>query len=436
MNKVMDNLTKESIFYITPDVKRGIGLEGILPNYHIICTYFDPLIPILRNQGANIFCLNEKIGQKAMSFNNSGRLLEDVLVKDYICRNSKRIPHLLVFKPSIKIDLLCQKEGYVSLVNRAELNDQFEDKINFFCLVKKYFPEFQIPGTVGILEKLKFDALAKQLGLPFVIQFSHGWAGKTTFFITDKRDFIQLVSRFPKTTVKVNKYIDGFTILNNVCIYDGQVLISPSAIQISNIAELLEKPSVTCGRQWPARYLTDSQQEIISKITKKVGIIMHKVGFKGFFGLDFLIDKRNGQIYLSENNARFTASTSFYTKLELGHSLLPLIYYHLAAFLGKKIPVSYEVESSFVGSQIIFRNSKIDVKLFPNINYGVFQKKEKQLIRSNYYPQNLTKEEFIFIRRTQKSAKGEDLELSRIEYRGEVLESENKLRSWIINLFS
>jgi len=65
----------ESIFFVSPDVKRGMGLEDVLPHYHIVCTYFDPLIPILRRQGARIFCLEEVDPRKSLETNNTGKLL-------------------------------------------------------------------------------------------------------------------------------------------------------------------------------------------------------------------------------------------------------------------------------------------------------------------------------------------------------------------------
>ncbi|MBI5452752.1 hypothetical protein HY945_04785 [Candidatus Gottesmanbacteria bacterium] len=436
MKSWQDRFSKKSIFYITPDVKRGIGLEGILPNYHIITTYGDPLIPVLRNQGANIFCLSEKISFDIQSFNNSGRLLENPLVAEYIRKNTLDTPYIIVFKPSLKIDLICQRLGYRSLVNSRELNDKFEDKINFWQLTKRYFPKYSIPGGIGILGKLNFADLKSQLELPLVIQFSHGWAGKTTFFVRDEKQFQILAGKYPLVKVKVTKYIDGFTVLNNACIYGDKVLISPPAIQINNIAKLKEKPMVTCGRQWPVRFTSEKQNGIIGEITSKVGLMMGRAGFKGFFGLDILVGK-HGDIYLSEDNARFTASSSFYTKLELGMDKTPLFIYHLAAFLGEDIGADYKFDRELFGSQMILRNQQVQPKLPPEVNFGVFQPaggKYNLVQKDCYSPQNLKDDQFIFMRRTQKGRSGEDLELARIECRWEILETPTRLVNWLENL--
>lgn len=435
--KWLNKFDQDEFFFISPDVKRGIGLEDILPNYHIICTYSDPLIPILRHQGANIFCLNERI-ESVVSFNNSGKLLEHPLVFDYIKKNSKSTPYIYitVFKPSLKTDLICRRMGYKLLVNSRELNDKFEDKINFWQLTRKYFSEYSIPAVTGILGKLNLTGLKNQLGLPLVIQFSHGWAGKTTFFIQNEAEFKSLTQKYPFTNVKVTKYIEGFTVLNNACIYKDQILISPPAIQISNIEKLQEGRAVTCGRQWPVKFISEKEIGIIETITSKVGLLMKETGFKGYFGLDFLVGKGN-EIYLSEDNARFTASAPFYTKLELGLGYIPLFAYHLFSFLEKDMDAYYEVDKGFSGTQLIFRNPKVQPKLSADTNYGIFQVKDdkyKLLQTKNYFPQKLKGNEFILMRRTQKGHEREDLELSRIESRQEVLATTSKLHSWVENL--
>ena len=98
MKNYLSLLEEETYFYITPDFKRGIGLESVLPNYHIICTYLDPLIPVLRKQGAKIFCLRENDPDHIDHCHTSGGLLANQRVKDYIRSNTykNKVPGILV----------------------------------------------------------------------------------------------------------------------------------------------------------------------------------------------------------------------------------------------------------------------------------------------------------------------------------------------------
>jgi hypothetical protein len=435
MKNLLHNLIPEDIFFVTPDVKRAIGIEDLLPSYHIICSYNDPLIPILRKKGTKIFCLEEILQRDVPLVNNSGSLLSHPLIVKYINSHSHSTPHIMYFKPSVKIDFLIKTKGYRAIGNNFSLNEQFENKIKFFEFSHKYFPKFSVAGKVGMFNQFEFQGLSENLGLPLVVQFGHGWAGKTTYFIKTKKEFTSLSKKFPKTVVKVTKKIDGYTVLNNCCVYKDSVLIGPPAIQISDIPELYPKPAVTCGRQWPVKFLNKKEIDKITDISKKVGRIMMKAGYKGFFGLDFLADVSLGQIYLSEINARLTASANFYTYLENGLNKIPLAIYHIASFLKKNVPYKEESSEHIVGSQLIFRKN-IPQTISPSTQFGVFKlKKGKPIfVRRDYLPNKLENNEFIYIKRERRDEKETGEEISRIETKREILLAPHKLNPWIKNL--
>lgn len=396
MNEWSDKLNKFNIFFITPDVKRGIGFEDLLPNYHIICSYWDALIPVLRKQGADIFCLAEI---SKMVPNNTGQLLSDRNVLSFIQKNSSVIPYIMFFKPSIKIDIFCQKTGFGVVGNSSRLNELFENKVKSYTLLHKYFPSYLIPGETGQLGRLNYKDLFSRYGSPFVIQFGRGWAGKTTFFINNKKDFEAVQARYLYTEVRINKKIDGLTVLNNCCIYQDYIMVSPPALQISGIKILHPNPSVTCGRQWPVKFLDKKQIETINDISEKIGKLMQQKKYQGYFGLDFLAEKKSGKVYLSEINARLTASTAFYTKLERGLGRIPLLGYHLASFLHLGLPETQKTES-LTGSQLIIRKDS-EIKLdFVSRDLGVYQVQKMRLKfgSENYHPEKLKPNEFILIK--------------------------------------
>ncbi|MCL5797821.1 MAG: ATP-grasp domain-containing protein [Patescibacteria group bacterium] len=437
MNKWQDSFSDEQIFYITPDVKRGIGLDTVLPGYHIVCLYPDPIISPLRKKGANIFCLSEKERlDKLESYATSGSLLTHPLVSEYIEMRSKH-PNILVFKPSKKVEFLCSERGYRLLVNTRELNDRFEDKVLFYELIRDKIVENSVPGLTGRLKDMKFEMIVKELDLPFVVQFAHGWAGKTTFFIDSEDGFEKITDKFPHTKVKVNKYIEGFTLLNNVCVLsDGNILMSPVALQIGGIPELREKKGVTCGRQWPVDFIEADQNKLITEITEKVGKLMFIDGFKGFFGLDFIVEKNSGKTYISECNARFTASSAFFTRLEADAGLVPMASFHLAAFLDRDYPFHYSQDENLSASQLILRNSAVQPKYISGRNFGVFGMEGKTAVylRDEYEPYLLEKGEFIYSRRSEHFVRSEDAEISRIETKDRVVGKPGQLGEWIKNL--
>jgi hypothetical protein len=368
-------------------------------------------------------------------FTNSGQLLECPIVTDYIKKYSTIQPNILYFKPSAKLDFLVRKLGYNNLSNSTALNDIYENKISFYQLINILEPDHVIPSQIGILKSFEFNSLQHSLGLSFVVQFGKGWAGKTTYFINNLKDFIALQNKFPSTRVRISKKIVGFTVLNNVCIYRENVLISPPAVQISNIPILSDREGMTCGRQWPVSYLTADQIETIRVITSKLGSYMSKKGYKGYFGIDFIIESTSGKVYLSELNARFTASCPFYTRLERDAGLTPLFIYHISDFLKIEISSSYnQLNKSIVGSQLIIRNP-VNVKSLSGIkDVGVHKLNMNhfEMISSFTYPETLHDDEYLILKR-QRAVYADSDEVVRMETKGIVLKNVDVLKDEVFN---
>ena len=431
MTEWKQKLSAESIFFITVDIKRGLGLERVLPNYHIICSYNDPIIGYLRKEGANIFCLEEITGSKARKVTTTGRLLENIHVSDYIGKNAKKVPWVIYFKPSLKIEILCGKLGYRRIGNTRGINEIYENKVNFAKLAEKYFSDFFIPSITGKLSELQFSSLVRNLDLPFVVQFGHGWAGKTTYFIKKEAEFYNLKKSFYHTKVVASKLIKGHTALNNCCIYADNIFISEPASQINAVNSLSENPGVTCGRVWPS-FLDNKQVEAVRIVSRKIGTIMKKSGFKGFFGIDFLIEEETGKVFASEINSRLTASSSFYTYLELGKNVTPLLSYHLDAFLNKGILSETGGKVNISGSQLNVYKKAHNLAKIHKEDFGVYKITDSQpeIVRKEYKLESLNDKEYIFINKI-KISKSTDEEIGRLETKSRLLKDPYNLAPWL-----
>lgn len=429
MKDFLEKIT-EPIFYITNDAAKAIGVEKLLPNYHIVCLDEHPLVDRLVNEGVKVFCLERTLKQRNKIFRSTSRIIDHPLVLEYIRRESVgRKPHILFFKPSAKIDFVCQKFGFVKIGNSAEINRQFEDKVLFYlrCLKEKIpVPE----GEVRQLNKLNFEHLLKCYGAPFVIQFGIGWAGGTTFFIKEKTFFKNLQSTFSNKRVKVTRFIKGKTILNNACVFRQEVFISPPAEQISSITGLTALQGATCGRQWPVS-LNKRQLEQVNRLTKKVGEVMESVGYCGYFGLDFVVEDETGKVYLSENNARMTASIPFFTKLEIKAGVTPLLAFHLLSFL-KNPPAGrfFYKKTRILGSELVVRNDfDCRVKVQGELHPGIYQFVGGGLkfLKEEYFAKDLKVNEFWLTAVSRGRIVNPEQELIRINFAGEVLSPAGKL---------
>jgi len=429
---------KEPIFYVTNDVAKGIGPENILPNYHIICLDDHPLVDYLLESKLKVFCLERALKERNKIFRSTSKVIDHPMALEYIKKESGgKIPQIMFFKPSAKIDLICKKYGFKKIGNSVELNRLFEDKVSFYeiCLKEK----FPVPlGEIGILKDMTYEKLFKSYGLPLIVQFGRGWAGSTTYFIESKENFEDLQNKFSTKKVKITKFIDGKTVLNNACVYGKKILVSPPAEQINAVEGFTSKKGATCGRQWPAGI--DNLSKIkIENITRQVGIFMQKHGYKGYFGLDFLVDHKNGSVFLSENNARLTASVPFFTKLEIFLSKTPLLVYHILAFTGKKISLSASSDNKVIGSEVVARNdSSFPVRVKGNILPGVYKIIKGKLIlkRKDYFPENLTKEEFWLDCASKERIVNPEMELIKTDFPKKVINKHQILDSSIVKVFT
>jgi hypothetical protein len=208
--------------------------------------------------------------------------------------------------------------------------------------------------------------------------------------IKNKDGLIDIAKKF-NNIVKISEFINGITLINNgVVCADGRVIQSPVGYQLTGESLLTKLPMSTCGRGWPADI--DGQiKKKISKITIKVGKAIYKLGFRGFFGLDFILDKNNN-LFLLELNPRLTASFPFYTLLEINRKQTPLLLYHYQSFLNFKIPKSYPCQINslkIVGAEIVQRNiAKGNLKIEKTLLSGNYNNKKR--ISSKLMPEKNT----------------------------------------------
>lgn len=425
--KILKELN-QPIFYVTNEVGNGIGLETVLPNYHIVCLDDHPLVDILVKSGASVFCLEKVLGTKNVLFRNSGLILDQPAVLSFIKEKSKgEQPWILFFKPQRKIEIVAQKNNFNLIGNQVRLNRLFEDKLSFFGTSKK--SNIKVPkGEILKFSEGKFVDLAKKYGEKLVIQFGRGWAGNSTFFVSNEKEFKNLQLKFGRLTVKVNEFIKGKTVLNNAVIFRDRVFVSEPALQIKSDEVLTSTQAGTGGRRWPSG-LGQKEKEEINKMTVQVGRLMERQGYRGFFGLDFLIDESTNEILLSENNARLTASVPFYTKLELGAGAFPLLGFHLLAFISQgKTEESDFTPPQICGSEIVARNTQnVPVRILGSVKTGLYHK-NFEFERESAFLQAEQEDDFWLETVSEGRIVNPEIEIARIDTLASVCDKDGSLK--------
>lgn len=425
----------EPIFFVTNDAGRAIGLEDRLPNFHIICLDDHPLVDLLKKKGISVFCLEKLLGKKNAIFRSSGEILFHPDVIRFIREKSRnKTPNICFFKPQAKIERQAKENNYNLIGNSVFLNRIFENKISFFKICDK--ERIPIPkGEIVILKNIDFDKAANIYQLPLVIQFGYGWAGTSTHFINSEKELLDLKKKYSNYLVKLSEFIDGITVLNNGVIYKNNIVVSEPALQIHSEEELSSLYGATGGRQWPAK-LTLKQKEEIFNISQQVGKIMIGVGYRGFFGLDFLIEKKTQKVYLSENNSRLTASTPFYTKLELSQGYIPLLFLHILSFLENSKVKLFEnfTPRKVMGSEIVARNTEnYPIIVHKSLLPGIYDK-QGNFLSEEYFLNSSKKDVYWITLAAEGRIVNPEIELFRLNCLSEVCDDGGFLKKDFVSV--
>lgn len=337
-NDLNSHLSDKNLFYFVRNPERGLGLETLLNNFHLIYIQSSQYTEYFDDSGINSLCMECSSGQSMNPQGGTRILLNDPNIMKYLSNNKKKMNYAQTFKVNPAYDKKIQELGFQSLNTTSQLNREFEEKLSQYNNLNQHvkFPKTIIDkfGNLSYLE------LVHQLGQTFVVQFSRGHTGSGTHVIETEEQFKSLQIENDQRTAKFSTHISGVAYTLNACITSVGVFIGGLSLQITGDKDLGALWGTTIGNDWSKRiYLENTNQ--ITKETETIGTIMYKKGFRGMFGVDFIV-KQNGEIFVIEVNARQTASVPMYTKMQLLREEVPLSMLHLFEFMGLKINLNYK----------------------------------------------------------------------------------------------
>jgi predicted ATP-grasp superfamily ATP-dependent carboligase len=441
------------IFFITPDLNRAIGLEKIIKNYYVICSQKSDTVSHFKKEKISVLCLDDS------KIKNSGKILANKKVVKYIKEKSKnKEANIITFKPSPMIQKICDENDFKYLGNNWKLNRKLEDKIEFVKITKK----LKIPNAesevIKISDKTTKATLANiAFREKFVVQLPRGFSGNSTFLIKGKKDLDEIIKKYKNRKVKFSKYLEGKTWTINACIGKTGLAISQPIFQITGLTFYNKNKFGTCGNDYAYAYgkssrpegdigqcrLQDEDNEKIFSYTKKIGDYLKSLGYKGIFGLDFIVS--NGEVNLIEINPRLVASIPVFTKLQIQNNEEPFLLSHILEFVNSS-QISPEGDIGqcrlqtrdelkfFNASQLILRNTENNpVKITKNLNSGIYEIKKDKLIfkeEAYYVNGNLNKNEFLIQCAAKNSIINPDMEYANIQVGYGIMKNGKKFKSY------
>ncbi len=454
---------KNPIFFICNDPERALGLEHIVEDFHIVCADDNPFLTNTLQKNIKFFSLAQKLKETNPIYRNSNKILQHEKVQEYIKKNTPKDiqPNILVFKVSLQIEKTCEKLGYKLLNTTSALNKKFELKISQYNSLKTlqtFFPK----TIISTLSNTTFTNLKKELGDQMVLQYNRGHTGNSTVFIENEKNYTKEKKKFRNRLARIAQYIQGDVYTLNACITRFGIAYGGISYQITGVEGLTSKQGGTVGNDWKyPEKISEKNKRQLQEILKRLEKEMLPTGYKGMFGIDFIISPKQ-KIYLIEINARQPASTPMHTKLMLNEEFIPLQAFHLAEFLFKEnapyirflnkyfqkglaesnISRYIEEQNKLAiipvnASQLFFRNlQEKRKKVVKNIEQGIYSYYNGKLKKTGdgYNIQDIIADEYLVLAVKQEQFVSPDHEIARIQTLDGIVCTRGKLKKDILNI--
>lgn len=389
------------LYYLTTNVDRALGVENLIPSYHIIHVQNSQLTIPISNAGVNIksFPMTDSKGLVS-----SSKLLEDKSVLKYIEETTHNNPKILLFKNDSKITRLCDELGFTLLNPLSQNNKKFENKLSFSeYLDSQNYSNHPTYRKFDKLSDLNYTNVAKVFGPEFIVQFIFGHSGNNTFFIKSHIELEKLQKRYPSRQGKITQKIEGPTYTINACITSLGIVIGGISQQITGDPLYTSSPGGSIGNDFSQRHLTDYLRSELIEQTMALGNILQQHGHKGIFGLDFVLDVNKNKFYLIEANLRQVASCNFFSYLQQIKNQVPILLWHVLELINydyekrldlideeleemvhngiskfrlsnDKMSLNLELNQPQYASEVIFRNTRDHrVKILDQFPAGIFR---------------------------------------------------------------
>lgn len=385
------------IFGVGVSAFNRIGLAEVVENYKLLSLKYS-LDTELIEKDIELYSLEKELGESILKEpKNSTTVLKNDKSKKFINQFPGK-PLVLPFNSSRKMEAVCKENNWIQATNPIGFGKElFEDKIKFRNILENTGIDV-IPGEINKFKKLDYQKTKSKYNLPFVLQHPRSSGGKGTFFIKNRTDWDNALEKIQNPTkynitkdkkskninkleLLITKFITGPSPATNCCVTRFGVLILKPRLQIMN-TPLLCNPEVGsgvfCGNDWSASKFSEKVKSQVYIMGEKIGKIFKNMGYKGIFGIDFILDEKKEKIYLVEANPRLTGNFPTTTLIQLANNEPPLIVFHVLEFLNAKYELDIDkinkiIQKDKFGAQVFIRNlENKSVRTLKQIKAGVY----------------------------------------------------------------
>ena len=369
----------------------------LLDPYQIICLRNTLDLPLIRT-GSQVFCLEEWVGQPLHGqIVNSSQILAHAWVRDVMAG----LPHpryVLVYQSYPDLDSLAEQEKWHILANPFPIRNQVGSRASF----KKMVRDLRLPAVkgdifpIGLLLKTEYGDWVKDLGSVLVVQLpdiSQG-GGRGTFFVESAAAYRQVQDRLraetwrgiPLSSVSINEYVVGTPVSMALCITRHGLLKSRLQRQLIDLPYCtdLSENGIFCGHVWDDRPWPDTVLREAQRQAELMGGYLDRMGYRGIFGIDFVMDESRDRLVPIELNPRYTGAFPMLSLLHMEQQLIPMEAFHMLEFMGVEYRIHVEELNAAYGSPLcgshllVFLPSGSKISPWHQLRAGVYQYDNKR----------------------------------------------------------
>ena len=134
--------------------------------------------------------------------------------------------------------------------------------------------------------------------------------------------------------VKVMKRIDPLTATLEACATRCGTVAGPLLTEIVGHPELTPYRGGWAGNEVFSGAFSEAARAKARTYAERIGDQLLAEGYRGYFDLDFLIDRADGELYLGELNPRICGASPLTNHAAFAHADVPLFLFHLLEFSG------------------------------------------------------------------------------------------------------
>ncbi len=359
------------LFFISPTPFNLLGIDRWVRNFFYL-TYFDSF----EGEHPRVFVPRRR---DRIDFDSMGD------VCNHILSDPEMVEFITQRGPGGKASLVMLDEQSQALAHQAglevmhppvELRHRLESKIVMTRLADEAGVR-SVPHAIGNASSYdELMALAKdaKLGDDLVVEAAYGNAGSATFFVRGQRDWDEHAAELAgQQEIKVMKAIRNVEVCIEGTVTRHGTVIGPAMTSLVGHPELTPHKGSWCGNDVWREVLPPNQTRAAREMVRKLGDILSREGYRGYFEVDILHDLDSDELYFGELNPRLSGASPMTNLTTEAYADIPLFLFHLLEYMD----VEYELDIEEINSrwergygedevwgQMIITDTSPDVELF------------------------------------------------------------------------